>query len=484
MKPRISTLAFLEFVLIAVTICGTALLWAGQLQLNATDTVVYSLQALIPAFCFVASAYFNNLYDRRVVSNFEEFGRRLPQTFGIAFLLITVLYVLFPRLGLTHQPFPAGLWGLLVIVGWVAPVRLLLCLILKSRPFAERILIVGTNSLASTIAERLVLCSPISCTIIGFVTEETALRERPVTGPTPAPYPVLGSVDQLATVINETRPDRVIIALRECYDQLPVRELIAAQMAGLAVEDGIEVHEQLSGKLPLEYLTPVWLLFCKDFKNSPWRMAWSRTVSLVTAALGLLATAPLMVLIAAAIKLDSKGPVFFRQERVGLKGRSFYLVKFRTMHPANGKTSEWAKDNDHRITRVGKWLRDLHLDELPQFINVLRGDMDLVGPRPHPVSNFQLFSEQIPYYSLRSTVRPGITGWAQVRYGYANDLEQEIEKMRYDLFYIKHMSFWLNLVILLDTVKIHLRGGSDQAQETLGQPSTPGAMGHVDTVYD
>jgi len=460
------------------------LLWARELQLQGTDALVYSLQALIPAFCFVVSSYFNNLYDLRVMSNFEEFGTRLPQTFGIAFLLSTVLYVLFPQLGLMHQPFPAGLWGLLVIVGWVAPVRLLLCLILKSRPFAERILIVGTNSLASTIAERLVLCSPISSTVIGFVTEATEPPERPGREPRLASYPVLGSIDQLATLIAETRPDRVIIALREHYEQLPVRELIAAQMAGLAVEDGIEVHEQLSGKLPLEYLTPMWLLLCKDFKCSPWQMAWSRTVSLLTAALGLIATLPLMLLIAVAIKLDSPGPVFFQQERVGLKGRAFQLVKFRTMRPANGKHSEWVKDNDYRITRVGKWLRELHLDELPQFINVLRGDMDLVGPRPHPVSNFQLFSEQIPYYSLRSTVRPGITGWAQVRYGYANDLEQEIEKMRYDLFYIKHMSFWLDLVILLDTIKIHLQGHDSQAPETLGQPPTSAAVGHIDTVYD
>jgi len=466
MKPRITTLAFLEIGLIALTVYGTALLWARSLHLAGTDAAVYAGLALIPALSFVTSSYYNNLYDLRIVSNFEEFGARLPQTFGIAFLLIAVLYALFPHIGLRYEPFPAGLWGLLVIVGWVAPVRLLLCLILKSRPFAERVLIVGTNSLAGTIAEELTACSPISSTIIGFVTEETKREKNPVTEQPPAPYPVLGSIDQLATLINETRPDRIIVALRERYEQLPARELIEARMAGIAVEDGIEVHEQFSGKLPVEYLTPIWLLFCKDFKSSQWQMAWSRAVSLVTAVLGLIVTAPLMALIVGAIKLDSKGPVFFMQERVGLKGRPFQLVKFRTMHPANERTSEWVKDNDYRITRLGKWLRAFHLDELPQFINILRGDMDLVGPRPHPVSNFTLFSKQIPYYFLRSTVRPGITGWAQVRYGYANDLEQEIEKMRYDLFYIKHMSVWLDLRILLDTIKIHLGGLGSQEPET------------------
>src|SRR5438094_6540447 len=153
MKPRISTLAILEIGVIALTVCGTALLWARSLQLDGTDAAVYAGQALIPALSFITSSYYNNLYDLRIVSNFEEFGVRLPQTFGVAFLLTAVLYTLFPHLGFMYQPFPAGLWGLLVVVSWVAPVRLLLCLILKSRPFAERVLVVGTNPLARTIAE-------------------------------------------------------------------------------------------------------------------------------------------------------------------------------------------------------------------------------------------------------------------------------------------------------------------------------------------
>src|SRR5262245_3058154 len=466
MKPRIATLVLLEIGVIVLTVYGTALLWARSLQLSDADAVVYAAQALIPALSFIISSYFNDLYDPRSLSNFEEFGTRLPQTFGIAFLLSTVLYALFPQLGLMHEPFPAGLWGLLIIVGWVAPVRLFLCLVLKSRPFAERVLIIGTNSLANTIAAGLAACSPISSTIIGFVGEETEREKGLVTERARTPYPSLGYLDRLVALIKETHPDRIIVALKERYEQLPARELIEARMAGITVEDGIEVHERHSGKLAIEYLTPSWLLFCKDFKSSRWEMAWRRGLSLAVAGCGVLLTFPLMALIAVAIKLDSDGPVFFMQERVGLKGRSFRLVKFRTMHPADGRTSEWAKDNDYRITRLGKWLRALHLDELPQFINILRGDMDLVGPRPHPASNFQLFSEQIPYYSLRATVRPGITGWAQVRYGYANDLEQETEKMRYDLFYIKHKSAWLDLRILLDTIKLHLGVSGSHEQET------------------
>jgi len=175
--------------------------------------------------------------------------------------------------------------------------------------------------------------------------------------------------------------------------------------------------------------------------------------------------APLLGLILLLIKLDSRGPAFFVQARVGKRGRSFQLIKFRTMHPTTRPRSEWEQDNGDRITRVGRWLRRFRLDEVPQLLNVLRGDMNLVGPRPHPVTNFELMilavrnlsevsGDAIPYYSLRCSVQPGITGWAQVRYGYANTLEEEMEKIRYDFYYLKHMSLWLDLKIMLETVKI------------------------------
>jgi lipopolysaccharide/colanic/teichoic acid biosynthesis glycosyltransferase len=176
-----------------------------------------------------------------------------------------------------------------------------------------------------------------------------------------------------------------------------------------------------------------------------------------TAALILLAlSAPLLCLIALAIKLDSRGPVLFRQTRLGKGSRSFRLIKFRTMTPVDLPPSEWVQDNRGRITGVGRWLRKLRLDELPQLVNVLLGDMNLVGPRPHPVSNLELFRESIPYYALRGSILPGITGWAQVRYHYANNLEEETEKMRYDLYYIKHMSVWMDLNIVLSTCGVFL----------------------------
>jgi lipopolysaccharide/colanic/teichoic acid biosynthesis glycosyltransferase len=200
------------------------------------------------------------------------------------------------------------------------------------------------------------------------------------------------------------------------------------------------------------------LIASRDFRKTRLDLACGRAASLVTSLAALIALAPLLAIVAAAIKLDSPGPVLFIHDRAGLRGRRIRLIKFRTMRPAEGPTSEWERDNGDRITRVGRWLRKYRLDELPQLINVLRGDLNLVGPRPHPISNVPLFSQHIPFYAIRSLVRPGLTGWAQVRQGYANGLEEETEKMRYDLYYIKHMSIGLDLQILLETIRTVVAG--------------------------
>jgi len=207
---------------------------------------------------------------------------------------------------------------------------------------------------------------------------------------------------------------------------------------------------------------------------------FERTLSLLAAIAGLIVLSPVMAAIALAIKLDSRGPVFFVQERAGLYRMPFDLIKFRTMHPVEGHHSEWERDNSSRITRCGRWLRRFRLDELPQLINMLRGDMNLVGPRPHPTTNLELLvltarnlsevsGDAIPYYSLRCSVRPGITGWAQVRYRYANSLEQEVEKIRYDFYYLKHLSVWLDIRILVETIRIIISGHRpvpDEIEET------------------
>jgi lipopolysaccharide/colanic/teichoic acid biosynthesis glycosyltransferase len=260
------------------------------------------------------------------------------------------------------------------------------------------------------------------------------------------------------------------VALVERRGRTPVRELLDACVPrGVIVEDAADFYERLTGKLAIEALRPTSIVFSRRFRPSRLHQAFARCLSLVVALVGLVVSAPLLALLALAIRLDSPGPVLFVQPRAGKDRRPFRLMKFRTMHVAAARHSEWAGDNGARVTRVGRWLRKLRLDELPQFVNIVRGEMNLVGPRPHPVSNLDLFTlvarnlNELPgtaigYYELRSLVRPGLTGWAQVRYGYANNLEEEIEKLRFDLYYVKHASPWLDLRILFETVRVLLFG--------------------------
>jgi lipopolysaccharide/colanic/teichoic acid biosynthesis glycosyltransferase len=197
----------------------------------------------------------------------------------------------------------------------------------------------------------------------------------------------------------------------------------------------------------------------------------------MTAIAGLILLAPFLAVIALVIKLDSRGPVLFFQDRAGKNGQSFRLWKFRTMHPAEVHRSEWVQDNFDRITRAGRLLRRFRIDELPQLVNILRGEMNLVGPRPHPMSNQEVFMERIAYYGLRSTVRPGVTGWAQIQYGYANNIDQETEKMRYDLYYVKNRSLWLDVTIIVRTFAIMLIGsGSSKVRSRIPPRRAPAAV--------
>jgi lipopolysaccharide/colanic/teichoic acid biosynthesis glycosyltransferase len=268
----------------------------------------------------------------------------------------------------------------------------------------------------------------------------------------------LRTTSRASEIIAETKPVRIVVCLRSPLEELPMYELFAQRLAGVPVETGDEAYERLTGKIFLDERTTLHLLLSHAGLSN--RVHWStkRFVSAVVAALALLVALPVMALIALSIYLTEGGPVLFVQERVGLHGRPFRLLKFRSMRVEKGTSSEWERDNEERITPLGRWLRRLHLDELPQFWNILLGDMDLVGPRPHPVSNHELFARSIPYYSLRSLVRPGLTGWAQVRQGYAQDLSGEIEKMRYDLCAIARPSLRRDLWVLLATVRIALLG--------------------------
>jgi len=343
---------------------------------------------------------------------------------------------------------------------------------LERRRRPQRVLVIGGGPLADQVVAEIDARPYLRQQVIGVVDES----------PCPPRNRCLGTVQDLRRIVQQSCPDRVIVALGSRRGRMPVRALLELRVRGIPVEDGAEVYERLTGKIAIEALTPTSVIFCKDFRPRRRGMALARGVSQPLVAGALVLLAPVFALVALAIKLESSGPVFFVQERVGREGKRFKLFKFRTMRPERRVRSEWARDNGDRLTRVGRWLRRFRLDELPQLVNILKGDMNLVGPRPHPVSNLPLFvlvmrnapscGEPIPYYALRWMVRPGITGWAQVRYQYANDLEEEVEKMRHDLYYIKHMSPWLDLRILFETVKTVLSGRESEEAVAHG-PTVP-----------
>lgn len=337
--------------------------------------------------------------------------------------------------------------GLLLVAGMVLCGRAAQRL-RGARPFVERVVVLGKTELARSLVAEMARHPRYHVLHVADSGKPARWHHDEARSACP---PVFGGGGSL-------RPHRIVVALSERRGRVPMEALLDAKRQGIAIENGLQLYERLTGRLALDWLQPSDLVFSRRFCPSWFQYLPQRILSVLLAASGLLLCGPLLGFVAILVKLDSPGPVLFVQERIGLNGRRFPLMKFRTMHPADERPSEWVRDNGNRITRVGRWLRKFRLDELPQLYNVLLGHMNLVGPRPHPASNYELFMTHIPFYAFRTLVRPGITGWAQVRYGYANNLEEETEKMRYDLYYIKHLSLWLDVSILFMTVKVVLLG--------------------------
>ncbi len=449
------SLILVEGAALFAAVAATVFIWGQPLLLDWLDVASHMGQAAILSLCCIVAFYYNDLYDLRVVRSFSQFATRLVQGLGVALLLLAGFYTLFPDMRARDG---ALISSLFVIMALLLPIRAVGYFVMRRRAFSDRVLILGTGPLARKLIEEIEARPHYRYRIVGVADDGQASEGEPLM------YPLLGPLERLDKITEQVQADRIIVALAERRGRMPMRQLLDAEAQGILVEDGMATYEQFTGKLAIEALSPSFLVFSRGFRKTPRQLALRRVVSLVAAAVGLVVTAPLMAGIALAIKLDSRGPVFFIHERAGYRGRSFRLVKFRTMRGRSQPSDDsvWHRDDESRITRVGRWLRKLRLDELPQLVNILKGDMDLVGPRPEIAENVKAMAELIPYYALRHVVRPGLTGWAQVRYGYSLSLEQVTEKMRHDLFYIKHMSFWLDLRILVDTVKIALFGRGAQ----------------------
>ena len=409
----------------------------------------------------VSCMHYFDLYDTSILSNRREVLIRLIQAMGTVYSLSVLLYFFYPPLELGRGIFVIGLLlTAMLLLFW----RGLFSKINSVPEFAERTLIFGEGPLAELLETEFKSRPELGLRVVGHVLPTSNGNGIHHGGYEPAEFvgdpPRTDMTDDLSRTVKLLRANRIVVAMGDRRGKLPVDELLSLKCRGLQVQDGVEAYEAITGKVPIESVRSGWLLFSPGCHASRFHLAYKRAASVLVSIAGLILSLPLLPFIILVIKLTSTGPIFYRQIRVGRDGVVYYCYKFRTMiadaEADSGPT--WAGDDDPRITSVGRFLRQSRMDEIPQLWNVLRGDMSLVGPRPERPEFVETLSKVIPYYNLRHAIRPGITGWAQIRYKYGSSIEDAKEKLRYDLFYIKNMSAGLDLLVFFQTIKIILLG--------------------------
>ncbi len=321
----------------------------------------------------------------------------------------------------------------------------------------ERVLIIGANDQTREIIQESKSRRLKGYDIVGVITSLENVPGRDFQG-----MPILGKVEDLLPIVRDNKVDRIVITLRDRRGKLPVHPLLACKVKKIRVQEGSSFCEQLKRKIVIdEYLKPSWFVFEDGFFQTSLHNSIKRLQGILVSLMLLAVMSPVLLVVALLIKLESRGPIFYRQERVGLNGKVFNLLKFRSMYQDAEKMSGpvFAQKKDPRVTFVGRIIRKTRLDEFPQLINILRGDMDMVGPRPERPFFVRQLSDVVPYYDLRHTVRPGLTGWAQVRYPYGDNLNDSKEKLQYDLYYVKHLSWYFDLLIIFLTFREVIHGG-------------------------
>jgi sugar transferase (PEP-CTERM system associated) len=406
--------------------------------------------------CVVAvqlTLYYAEMYDYRSRRRFEIF-QVLGQCIAVAAVALAAIFFAVPGLEVGR-----GIFGFFIVLVWTGLLFWRLFLLWAwgtLGAFGDRVLILGTGIPAQKVAREMLKRAPIGYNVLGFLTEHEGEVGRTIVNPS-----VLGTLSDLPRLSQSQGATLIVVAQEDRRKRLPVNLLLRARLSGVRVVEAANLFEGLSGRIPLRDLRPSWLIFSEGFHKPRVTASVKRASEAAVAGVLLVLLAPLALLIALLVRLSSPGPVLYRQTRVGLNGTGFELLKWRTMRvdaeSASGPV--WAtSESDPRVTGFGRLMRKMRLDELPQLVNVVRGDMSFVGPRPERPHFVTKLREVIPYYDERHSVRPGITGWAQVKFPYGSTLEDAEEKLEYDLYYVKHMSLLLDAAILLETAKVMLLG--------------------------
>ena len=397
----------------------------------------------------VVGLHFQDLYTNFRVKSRIAFIQQLMMVLGVAFLCQALLSFVNRDLMLYRYQMIYGCAMIIVVL----PVwRTIFSAIVLKMMGHQKLLFIGSSDILQQIATRIAERPEHGSIVCGYLEEPHEIANR-LEGVSP-----LGTISDMEAVVAEHRPDRIIVGMRERRQRLPVLKLLDLRLSGIHIEEAAHAYESLFGMISTKELRPSQLVFSTELGPSPSSVSKQNMYSVAIALIGTILALPLMAIVAVLVKLTSNGPVLHRQTRVGLQDRIFTVYKFRSMVvDAEAHTGAvWAAKDDPRITWIGKYLRLFRLDELPQLFNVLRGEMSMVGPRPERPEFTKTLSEQIPFYRQRLCVKPGLTGWAQINHKYGDTLEDTNTKLEYDLYYIKHISFSLDLYILLNTLKIVL----------------------------
>jgi sugar transferase (PEP-CTERM system associated) len=456
-SPKSVLLMFTEGALIALALlCAVRLrFWNNPDEMEALlHFPDIAVQGLVIVIIFQLCFYYSDLYNLNVLRGRSEQLICLGQSLGSACLVLGALSYIFPGLLIGRGTF---LLSVFLVAAFVTINRVVLDRAWKIAAPKQNLLILGTREMALNVARELKARDDLNVSLVGFIEArpgDSGLAK------TLFGHPVIGSADDLEKLAQEYSVARIIVAMEDRRGKMPVRELVRLRVQGVRVEDAHSTMSSLTGRIWLESIHPSWFVFSDGFHRSRLNLAVKRALDLSFAIFGLAISLPVMAMVAMAVKLDSKGPAIFRQRRVGLGGKTFEVLKFRSMRVDAEQVSgaQWATEDDPRATRVGKVLRKFRLDELPQFINVIRGDMSFVGPRPERPVFVEQLRKEISYYDERHSVRPGLTGWAQVMYPYGANAEDAYRKLEYDLFYLKNMSIFFDCVIVLKTIRTVFTG--------------------------
>jgi len=451
-KLSVMLLVIEAFILIASFYLGVALRFftPGHALFPALPNL--PPQALIFAAVMIFSMKAMGMYHLTYREDFRHTLLRLMPAFALGFGLMTLTFYVAPDIY-----FGRGILGIVILLAaaGIILVRFAFCKGSKLNFLKPKIIVLGVGELArecANIAEN--NDSHHEFNIVGFVSIES---EEPVISPSSL-LPPGNSLLSLATAYNV---DEIVVAVQnQNSSNFPVQDLLECKLDGVKVIDASTFFEREMSQIRVHSLNPNWLVFGGGFDQSGLRTAIKRAFDLFASTILLVATLPVMLITALCIYIQDRAPILYRQERIGLGGRPFIVLKFRSMrHDAEtaGKP-QWASENDPRITRIGRIIRKLRIDELPQIVNVLKGDMSLIGPRPERDYFIKQLCEKIPYYNVRHSIKPGITGWAQVRYQYGSSIEDSVQKLQYDLYYVKNNSLFLDIIILIDTVQVVLTG--------------------------